>query len=101
MHPSIDRVWIVTNEALPKLEDIHFPDIAFDPDCAFVKSLKHSGTAAPHIENIRSISGSMKPIIRLMKEKESYYENAIRNILKEEIPRSLHGSGYSQVSNSN
>ena len=43
----------------------------------------------------------MKPIIRVMKEKESYYENAIRNILQEEIPRSLHGSGYSHVSNSN
>ena len=36
-----------------------------------------------------------------MKEKESYYENAIRDILKEEIPRSLHDSGYSYVSNSN
>ena len=36
-----------------------------------------------------------------MKEKESYYENAIRNILKEEIPRSLHGSGHSHVSNNN
>ena len=36
-----------------------------------------------------------------MKEKESYYENAIRNILKEEIPRFLHGSGYSHVSNGN
>ena len=101
LHHSIDRVWIVTKVALPKLEDIHFPDIAFDPDCAFVKSLKHSGTAAPHIENIRSICRSMKPIIKLMKEKELYYENAIRNILKEEIPRSLQGSGYSHVSDSN
>ena len=32
LHHSIDRVWIVTKVALPKLEDIHFPDIAFDPD---------------------------------------------------------------------
>ena len=101
LHHSIDRVWIVNKVALPKLEDIHFLDIVFDPDCAFVKSLKHSGTAAPHFDNIRSICRSMKPIVRLMKEKESYYENAIRNILKEEIPRSLHGSGYSHVSNSN
>ena len=49
LHHSIDRLWIVTKVALPKLEDIHFPDIAFDPDCAFVKSLKHSGTATPQI----------------------------------------------------
>ena len=60
LHHSIDRVWIVTKVALPKLEGIHSPDIVFDPDCAFVKSLKHSGTAAPHIENIRSICRSMK-----------------------------------------
>ena len=33
-----------------------------------------------------------------MKEKELYYENAIKNILQEEIPRSLHGSGHSHVS---
>ena len=43
----------------------------------------------------------MKPIIRLIKENELYYENAIRNILKEEIPRSLQGLGYSHVSDSN
>ena len=35
-----------------------------------------------------------------MKGKESYYENAIRTILEEEIPRSLHGSGYSHASKS-
>ena len=40
-------------------------------------------------------------IINLMKGKELYYENAIRNILQEEIPRSLHGSGHSHVSKSN
>ena len=96
LHHSIDRVWIVTKVALPKLEDIHFPDIAFDPDCAFVKSLKHSG---PHIVNIRSLCRPMKPIIKY--EKESFCENTIRNVLKEEIPRSLHGSGYSHVSHSN
>ena len=100
LHHSIDRVWIVPKVALPKLEDIHLPDIAFDPDCAFVKGLRHSGTAAPQVENIRSICRSMKPIVNLMKGKELYYENAIRKILQEEIPRSLHGSGHSHVSKS-
>ena len=101
LHHSIDRARIVTKVALPKLEDIHFPDIAFDPDCAFVKSLKHSGTVAPHIENIRSICRSMKPIIRLMKEKNFIMKIPLEIFLKEEIPRSLHGSGYSHVGNSN
>ena len=100
MHHSIDRVWIVTKVALPKLEDIYFPDIAFDPDCAFAKGLKHSRTAALQVENIRSICKSIKPIINLMKEKESYYENAIIKILQEEIPWSLHGSGCSHASKS-
>ena len=62
LHHSIDRVWIVTKVVLPKLEDIHFPDIAFDPDCAFIKGLRHSRTAALHVENIRSICRSKKPI---------------------------------------
>ena len=78
LHHSIDRVWIVTMVALPKLEDIYFPDIAFDLDCAFVKGIKQSRAAALQVENIRSICKSIKPIINLMKGKESYYENAIR-----------------------
>ena len=98
LHHNIDRVWIITKVALPKLEDIYFPDIAFDPDCPFVKSLKHSRTAAQQVESIRSICRSMKPLVNLMKEKELYYETAIKKILKEEIPRSLHGSGYSHAS---
>ena len=35
-----------------------------------------------------------------IKGKELYYENAIKKILKEEMPRSLHGSGYSHDSRS-
>ena len=100
LHHSIDRVWVVTKVALLKLEDIYFPDIAFDPGCAFVKSLKHLRTSALQVENVRSICKSMKPIRSLMKGKESYYENAIRKILQEEIPWSLHGSGYSHASKS-
>ena len=98
LHHNIDRVWIVTKVALPKMEDISFPDIAFDPDCPFVKNLKISRAAAQQVENIRSICRSMKPIIDLMKGKELYYENAITQIIKEEIPWSLHGSGYSHTS---
>ena len=40
----------------------------------------------------------MKPLINLIKGKELYHENAIKKILKEEIPQSLHGSGYSHAS---
>ena len=76
--------------ALPKLEEISFPDIAFDADCPFVRNLKHSRTAAQQVESIRSICRSMKPLINLIKGKELYYENAIKKILKEEILWSLH-----------
>ena len=38
----------------------------------------------------------MKPLISLLKQKERHYENAIKALLKEEIPRSLHESGHSQ-----
>ena len=98
LHHNIDRVWIITMVALPKLKDISFPDIAFNPDCLFVKSLKHSRTAAQQVESIRSICRSMKHLISLMKGTELYYENAISKILKEEILWSLHGSGYSHAS---
>ena len=43
----------------------------------------------------------MKPLISLLKQKERHHENAIKALLKEEIPRSLHESGHSQSSRSN
>ena len=42
----------------------------------------------------------MKPLIRLLKQNERHYENAIKALLKEEIRRSLHESGHSQSSRS-
>ena len=43
----------------------------------------------------------MKPLISLLKQKERHYENAIKALLKEEIPRSLHKLEHSQSSSSN
>ena len=80
LHHNIDRVWVVTKVVLSKLNNISFPDIAFDPDFPFVRNLKHSRTAAQQVEKIRSICRSMKPLISLMKGKELYYENAIKKI---------------------
>ena len=98
LHHNIHRVWIITKVVVPKLDDVKFPDIKFDPDCSFLKELKYTHThVAKHVNNIRSICQSMKPLITLLKQKELYYEKAITNILKEEIPRSLHGSGYSHT----
>ena len=94
LHHNIDRVWIITKVALPKLKYISFPDIAFNPDCPFVRNLKHSRTTAHQVESIRSICRSMKPLISLMKGKELYYENAVKTILKEEIPWYLQDSAY-------
>ena len=82
-----------------KLEDIHFPDINFDPDCKFTRKLNNARQAAKY--EIQSICKSMKPLISLLKQKERHYENAIKALLKEEIPRSLHESGHSQSSRSN
>ena len=39
----------------------------------------------------------MKPLVTLLKQKELYYESAIKGILKEEILRSLYGSGHSHT----
>ena len=39
----------------------------------------------------------MKPLITLLKQKELYYEKAIKEILKEEILQSLYGSGHSHI----
>ena len=97
LHHNIHRVWIITKVVLPKLKNIQFPDINFDPECKFVNHLKNSMTAAKHVNSIRSICKSMKPIINLLKEKELYYESVITGILKEEILWSLHGSGHSHT----
>ena len=98
IHHNFERVWVVTKIALPKLEDIHFPDINFDPDCTFTRKLNNARQAAKY--EIQSICKSMKPLITLLKQKEKHYENAIRTLLKEEKPRSLHGSGHSPSSSS-
>ena len=99
LHHNLERVWVVTKIAIPKLEDIHFPDINFDPDCKFTRKLNNARQAAKY--EIQSICKSMKPLISLLKWKERHYENAIKALLKEEIPRSLHKSGHSQSSRSN
>ena len=99
LHHNLERVWVVTKIAIPKLEDIHFPDIHFDPDCKFTRKLNNARQAAKY--EIQSICKTMKPLISLLKWKERHYENAIKALLKEEIPRSLHESGHSQSSRSN
>ena len=97
LHHNIHRVWIFTKVVLPKLKDVKFPDINFDPECKFVDHLKNSMAASKHVNSIRSICKSMKPIVTLLKQKELYYESAIKGILKEEIPWSLYGSGHSHT----
>ena len=32
LHHNVERVWVVTKVVIPKLDDILFPDIEFDPD---------------------------------------------------------------------
>ena len=39
----------------------------------------------------------MKPLVILLKQKELYYESAIKEVLKEEIPWPLYGSGRSHT----
>ena len=96
-HHNIHRVWIITKVVVPILKDVKFPDISFDADCKFVHKLKNTMTASKHVKSIRSICKSMKPLVTLLKQKELYYENAIKGILKEEILWSLYGSGYSHT----
>ena len=40
LHHNIHRVWIITKVVLPKLKDVKFPDINFDPECKFVDHVK-------------------------------------------------------------
>ena len=98
LHHNLERVWVVTKGSHSKAGDIHFPDINFDPDCKFTRKLKNARQAAKY--EIQSICKSMKPLISLLKQKERHYENAIKALLKEEIPRSLRESGHSQSSRS-
>ena len=99
LHHNLERVWAVTKIAITKLEDIHFPDINFDSDCKFTRKLNNGRQTAKY--EIQSICKSMKLMISLLKQKERHYESAIKALLKEEIPRSLHESGHSQSNRSN
>ena len=97
LHHNIHRVWIITKVVVPKLKDVKFPDISFDPDCNFVDKLKSSMQASKHIDSIKSLCKSLKPLITLLKQKELYYEKAIKGILKEEILQFLLISGHSHT----
>ena len=61
LHHNLERVWVVTKIAIPKLEDIHFPDINFDPDCKFTRKLNDARQAAKY--ELQSICKSMKSLI--------------------------------------
>ena len=99
LYHNIDQVWVVTKVIFPKLEDISFPDVKFNADCSFVNKIRNAHPSVKTI--IQSMCKSMKPLITLIKQKEQFYEMAIQSILKEEIPRSLHGKGNSQLGSSN
>ena len=68
LHHNLERAWVVTKIAIPKLEDIHFPDINFDPDCKFTRKLNNARQAAKY--EIQSICKSMKPLISLLNRKK-------------------------------
>ena len=99
LYHNIDRVQVVTKVILPKLKDITFPDVKFDTDCSFVNKIRDADPSVKMV--IQSMCKSMKPLITLIKQKEKFYEMAIQSILKEEIPRSLHGKVSSQLGRSN
>ena len=48
LHHNIHRVWIITKMVVPKLNDVKFPDINFDPNCTFLQQLKNTKTASKH-----------------------------------------------------
>ena len=48
LYHNLERVWVVTKITIPKLEDIHFPDINFDPDCKFTRKLNNARQAAKY-----------------------------------------------------
>ena len=99
LHHNVEMVWVVTKAVIPKLDDIVFPDIEFDPDCHFTRKLNNARYGVRY--EIESICKSMKPLLKLLKQKEKFYKNVIAHILKEEIPRSLQGSVLSQSRSSN
>ena len=80
LHHNLERVWVVTKIAIPKLEDIHFPDINFDPDCKFTRKLDNARQAAKY--EIQSICKSMKPLISLLKQKEKHYEKCYQGLVE-------------------
>ena len=51
LHHNIHRVWIITKVVVPKLNDVKFPDINFNPNCTFLKQLKYTHVASKHVSS--------------------------------------------------
>ena len=74
----------------PKYEEIKFPNIAFDPECKFLDSLKNGNTYR-HIESIKQLCRDSAPLINLFQYKENYKQRLVQQLLNEDLTLVLKG----------
>ena len=89
LHHNMARVWIVTKFQIPKFEDLLFKEHDFMPECDFSITSDHDQAWTDKFLYIRNwmhaVCESVRPQLKLIKEKEKFYKNELKQLLDEEI----------------
>ena len=92
LNHNIDRVWVVTKIKIPSFEDIHFPNISFNPECKFLERLKDGkSNTNSQMQSVRHICRDSAPLVKLFQYKEDYKQRLIRKLLEEDLQLALKG----------
>ena len=99
LNHNVDIVWLVTKFKLPKIEELYFPTLKFDGNCTGLRKILQDPEFSSEVKDLYGehalkelfvyFSQALRPLVDLVRMKESYYLYRINEILKRDIPQAL------------
>ena len=99
LNHNVDRVWLVTKFKLPKIEELYFPTLKFDGNCTGLRKILQDPEFSSEVKDLYGehalkelfvyFCKALRPLVDLVRKKESYYLYRINEILKRDIPQAL------------
>ena len=92
-------MWLVTKFKLLKIEELYFPTLKFDGNCTGLRKILQDPEFSSEVKDLYGehalkelfvyFCKALKPLVDLVRKKESYYLYRINEILKRDIPQAL------------